>query len=117
MVFLTHFDVAHEEADGEHTHEKLKASETAMQSRCTRQLESNGRTSPANEPWSGSWLDPSLGILLDLLLVSPMNAGGGEDGWRVCSKGQTVGSRSVGKARLKWRHSLVVRTAGRRCSF
>jgi hypothetical protein len=29
MVFLTHFNVAHEEADGECTHEKLKPLEAA----------------------------------------------------------------------------------------
>jgi hypothetical protein len=30
MVFLTHFNIAHEEADGECTHEKLKPSEATM---------------------------------------------------------------------------------------
>jgi hypothetical protein len=51
-------------------------------------------------------VDPSLGLLLDLLLASLMNARGGEDGWRAFSKGQTVGSKSGSNARLKWRHAL-----------
>jgi hypothetical protein len=51
-------------------------------------------------------LDSSLGLLLDLLLASPMNAGGGKDGWRARSKRQTVGSGSGGDARLKRRHTL-----------
>jgi hypothetical protein len=108
MVFLTHFNAAHEEADGECTHEKLKLSEIALQSRCTMQLESNKRnqTSPANEPWSGSGLDSSLGVLLELLLASPMNVVGGEDGWCACSKRQIVLSESGGDARLKWRQAL-----------
>jgi hypothetical protein len=54
----------------------------------------------------GFMVDPSLGLHLELLLASPMNARSGEDGWRTRSKGQTVGSGSVGKARLKWRHAL-----------
>jgi hypothetical protein len=51
-------------------------------------------------------VDPSLGLLLELLLASRMNARGGEDGCRAGSKGQTVGSGSGGNARLKWRHAL-----------
>jgi hypothetical protein len=80
---------------------KLKPSETAMQSRCAMQLESSelNQTSLANEPWSGSGLDSSLGLLLELLLASLVNVAGGEDGWRACSKGQLVGSESGGDAR------------------
>jgi hypothetical protein len=119
MVVLTHLDVAHEEADGECTHEKPKASETAMQSRCTRQLESNGlnQTSPTNEPWSGSWLDLSLGLLLELLLASPMNVVGGEDGWRACSRGNRWGVKVVGMQGSSGGTLWVVRVEGRRCSF
>jgi hypothetical protein len=83
------------------------------------QLETNelNQTSPANEPWSGSGLDSSLGLLLNLLLASPMNAVGGEDGWRVCPKEQPVGCGSDRDARVKWRHDLGGRAERRRCSF
>jgi hypothetical protein len=41
-------------------------------------------------------VDPSLGLFLELLLASPMNTGGGQDGWPADSKDRQWGVEVVG---------------------
>jgi hypothetical protein len=66
-------------------------------------------------------VDPSLGLLLELLLelllASPMIARGREDGWRVCSRGNRWGVEVVGMQGSSGGMLLVVIAEGMRCSF